>query len=1086
MATFTGTAADETITPSTVSGTVTRNPLGRLPSAANDTINGNGGTDTLDGGSGNDTIFGGTGNDAISAGDGSNVIDGGDGDDSIFSGAGGDTITGGLGNDYIDAGAGADKVNTGAGDDVIYLSTGLVSVVGGAGMDMVTITGTSGNTINLTTAGIEWISCGSGSDRIDGTGQTAALTLYGNLGDDQLKGGTVGDVILTGEGSNVAWGNGGDDIIRSGTGRDTIFGGGGNDVINGGDGDNFLDGEDGDDRISGGVGADFIVGGLGTDYIDAGLGTDTISYFRAPMIAIVDLSLVTPQNTIGGGTDTLLNFENVIGSSFDDQLTGTVGDNVLNGEEGSDRVSYGNATAGVAVNLGLVGPQNTGGAGTDTLVSVEGLMGSNFNDSLIGDGGTNVMYGMDGDDVLSGLGGGDLFSGGNGNDMLNGGDGNDSLIGDAGNDILNGGAGLDTASYGDATAGVTVNLSIGTAQNTGGAGIDTLVLRTIEELGGSMYSDVLTGDGGDNVLIGLAGDDQLNGGDGNDLLLDAVGDDILNGGAGQDTVSYGGAISGPVTGVVVDLTIEGEQNTVGAGIDTLLSIENLGGSDFNDILTGDGADNRLSGWYGNDVLSGGGGKDTLIGGDGDDQLNGGTGTDTAFYADRIAGVTVNLTLLGAQNTLGAGFDTLVGIENLIGSTSNDVLTGDSGNNVIEGLAGDDVLTGGSGTDTASYTMTVAGVIVNLGLVGIQNTMGAGLDSLVGIEDLLGSNFNDILTGNNGNNVLEGGGGNDLLDGRGGSDTVSYRTAGIGVMSDLTLVGAQNTVGAGFDTLVNMENLTGSNFNDVLTGDSGNNVLEGLTGNDVLNGGGGTDTASYANATAGIAVNLSLTTAQNTIGAGMDTLSSFENLTGSNFHDTVTGTSGNNVLNGSVGTDTVSYANATAGVTVNLGLSSAQNTIGAGTDTLLNVEKLTGSNFNDILIGNTGTNALVGGLGSDQLNGGAGVDTLTGNGGLDRFIFNTTLNATTNKDSITDFNIVDDTLVLENAIFTKFTATGALPAGTFVSGAGAVAADSNDYLLYNTTTGTLSYDADGSGAGVAVAFVTLVGNPALTAADCTII
>lgn len=77
------------------------------------------------------------------------------------------------------------------------------------------------------------------------------------------------------------------------------------------------------------------------------------------------------------------------------------------------------------------------------------------------------------------------------------------------------------------------------------------------------------------------------------------------------------------------------------------------------------------------------------------------------------------------------------------------------------------------------------------------------------------------------------------------------------------------------------------------------------------------------------------------------------------------------------------------------------------------------------------------------------------------------------------------LVLENAILTKLTATGALPAGTFVSGAGAVASDANDYLIYNTTTGTLSYDADENGAGAAVAFVTLLGSPALTAADFTI-
>ena len=110
----------------------------------------------------------------------------------------------------------------------------------------------------------------------------------------------------------------------------------------------------------------------------------------------------------------------------------------------------------------------------------------------------------------------------------------------------------------------------------------------------------------------------------------------------------------------------------------------------------------------------------------------------------------------------------------------------------------------------------------------------------------------------------------------------------------------------------------------------------------------------------------------------------------------------------------------------------------------------------------------------------------GGSGADSFVFNTALNATTNTDTITDFAPVDDTLVLENAIFTQFVATGAIPAGTFVANAGGVAGDANDYLLYDANTGKLFYDADGNGAGAKVEFVTLVGIPALTAADFSII
>ena len=249
-------------------------------------------------------------------------------------------------------------------------------------------------------------------------------------------------------------------------------------------------------------------------------------------------------------------------------------------------------------------------------------------------------------------------------------------------------------------------------------------------------------------------------------------------------------------------------------------------------------------------------------------------------------------------------------------------------------------------------------------------------------------------------------------------------------------------------------------NDTLIGNAGDNVLLGGDGDDILIGGEG--------------------------------------------DDILIGGERNNTLDGGAGSDTASYVTARAGVTVNLSLTGAQDTGGAGTDTLRNLENLTGSAFDDILIGNAGDNVLLGGEGNDTLNsragndtldggggndilnGGAGNDTLSSGSGLDRFVFNTALNALTNKDVISDFSVLDDTLVLDNAIFTKFTATGAIAPGTLVVRAEAVADDSNDFLLYDTSTGILSYDADGNGAGAAVAFVTLLGIPALTSADITII
>ncbi len=234
----------------------------------------------------------------------------------------------------------------------------------------------------------------------------------------------------------------------------------------------------------------------------------------------------------------------------------------------------------------------------------------------------HVFNGGKGDDVLWGT---------SGADTLNGGDGNDVLDGGAGDDALNGGGGVNTAAYGDAGSGVTVSLAVTGAQDTHGAGVDTLTL--IQNLTGSHFADVLTGSDGANVLSGGGGADVLNGGGGNDTLLGGdgadtldggAGNDVLNGGDGQNTASYADATAG----VTVTLGVHGAQDTHGAGLDTLIQVQNLTGSDFNDTLTGDDGANVLTGGKGDDVLAGGGGNDTLVGGDGNDTLAGGAGSDT--------------------------------------------------------------------------------------------------------------------------------------------------------------------------------------------------------------------------------------------------------------------------------------------------------------------------------------------------------------------------------------------------------------------------------------------------------------------------
>ncbi|MGF6594857.1 Ig-like domain-containing protein, partial [Pseudomonas sp. 2835] len=154
---------------------------------------------------------------------------------------------------------------------------------------------------------------------------------------------------------------------------------------------------------------------------------------------------------------------------------------------------------------------------------------------------------------------------------------------------------------------------------TGTSGDDTLLAGA--------GNDTLNAGAGNDVLIGGDGNDFLYGGDGNDLLIGGAGNDLLDGGAGIDTASYASAGSA----VTVNLSTVGAQNTGGAGTDTLVAIENLIGSDYNDNLTGNDNANVLNGGLGNDTLIGGGGDDVLIGGPGNNTLTGGTGSDTFLY-----------------------------------------------------------------------------------------------------------------------------------------------------------------------------------------------------------------------------------------------------------------------------------------------------------------------------------------------------------------------------------------------------------------------------------------------------------------------
>lgn len=261
------------------------------------------------------------------------------------------------------------------------------------------------------------------------------------------------------------------------------------------------------------------------------------------------------------------------------------------------------------------------------------LYGTDRADTLTGGAGDDILYGFGGDDTLKGGAGNDVLAGHAGNDRLQGGDGDDYLLGGAGDDLIDGGGGTDWASYEDATAGVKVDLTkAGVVQDTGGGGQDTLV--GIENLYGSRFSDVLTGDDRDNYIYGGEGDNDLIGGKGDDHLSAGSGANYFFGGEGFDTVDF--AASG--AGVTVDIKTIAPPHASRASVNMYFSIEAVMGSHFDDAITGNSDANYLFGDQGDDVLRGVGGGDTLDGGDGNDMLYASAnGTGDLLIGDLLIG-----------------------------------------------------------------------------------------------------------------------------------------------------------------------------------------------------------------------------------------------------------------------------------------------------------------------------------------------------------------------------------------------------------------------------------------------------------------
>jgi Ca2+-binding RTX toxin-like protein len=413
-----------------------------------------------------------------------------------------------------------------------------------------------------------------------------------------------------------------------------------------------------------------------------------------------------------GGNDT------IFGLGGSDLIEGGAGADDMDGGSGSDTVGYADSFSGVTVSL-LTGTGTGGSAEGDTLVSIENIWGSHYNDTLIGDGGDNALSGLNGNDTLKGGGGADNLLGEGGNDTLKGGGGADQL---------NGGNGIDTVTYIDSPEAVLASLIINGAVG-GDAQGDSF--SNIENVTGSGYDDVLGGTDGANTLAGLNGDDELKGFGGNDTLQGGSGDDALLGNDGNDSLNGG------------------------AGADM------LEGGAGNDTYTVDDVDDEV-------IEHGGEGIDTVLASVSYALQN---GADVETLATTNANGTADLWLFGnssGNNIVGNNGDNV-----LKGGGGTDQLTGRGGNDIYYVDSADDeiVESAGQGIDevwtSATYTLT-PGADVEV----LRTTSDAGLSAI----GLTGNSSGNVVRGNNGNNVIAGGDGDDELTGLGGADSFLFNTA----------------------------------------------------------------------------------------------------------------------------------------------------------------------------------------------------------------------------------------------------------------------------------------------------------------------
>jgi Ca2+-binding RTX toxin-like protein len=1037
-----------------------------LNSSGNNSLNGGGGDDTLDANysTGNNLLSGGDGNDSITASGyyisfrGNFYLD-----DPI---SGNNILNGDAGNDTLNSNysTGDNTLNGGAGDDTLLaeISTGNKLLSGGDGDDSLFVSGYlitdpfSSNTQTIyRSSGNNTLEGGAGNDTLSANYSTGNNLLSGDDGNDSLS---ISAYYLFVGNSNLNGGIGEDTLSANypSSGNNTLNGGIGDDTLNasGSTGNNFLSGGDGNDLFYlSPTSPDTAPASLVTQTVDGGNDDDLLflDYRLATEGITTTFNATTNIGSITAGTY-LVNYknieqlnisgsaynDNIVGSNGNDTLsTGDGGNDTIDGAEGDDLLSvdYSNATGGITTtfntntNIGSI----TAGTYLVNYKNIEQLniFGSAYDDNIVGSNGNDTLSTGDG-----------------GNDTIDGGEGDDLLFVD----------------YSNATGGITTTFNTTTNVGSITAGTYLVNYKNIEQLNisGTAYDDNIVGSNGNDTLSGGSGNDAIIGGAGNDILTGGADNDTLTGGVGNDKFVYEFYNYG--TDIITDFGSVGKgsnaSDAVIASLDTLqftgggLTAENL-------QLTQNG--NNLEITFENDTYNKvilenfklenldnlpATSSQSAIGNilfDGETSI---TDSFDVFDADSTQTNLFNKNTVTFLNDLD---NNITGFDN-----SNDVINGQGGDDIIDGLSGDDLLRGGAGNNI---------------LIG-----GAGNDTLISsaVNDTLdGGTGDDTLSVNrsSGDNLLSGGDGNDSL--HVGADSNDYRSSG-----NNTLNG-----GAGDDRL----NANSSIDNNLLLGGDGNDYLDvsnynaypsGSSGNNTLNGGAGDDTLSAAGSTGD---NLLLggdgndyfnvsddfyssTIGKNTLNGGAgddifdaerstgDTLffgddgNDYLDINGGNFDSR---SSGNNTLNGGAGDDRLNAGGST-GDNLLLG--------GDGNDYL----DISGSSYSDYYDDrSTGNNTLNGGAGDDifDLRGSVGDNLIFGGDGTDTFIF-----ASYNEgiNTIDDFNATND--LIQFPSFDDGVSIGSLQTSQFTIGTSATT--SEERFIYNSATGALFFDQDGSASGFA--------------------